>query len=174
MAKRSKMANQSKILYEPPRCPVRRHSWMDYLAAIPGCDLVAEIVQNPEFQLLKNRPPRDMQLPNGAPDIRKILRAVCNLNYMRDDVFFQLLIFISRIVFRNGPVTNLKDGQFVLDENRAWRVFSYEFRAFLNDEWDRKQASHPFFMNDPSLCIAALWDEFENKQFPPYPYTSGM
>jgi hypothetical protein len=106
-----------------------------------------------------------MQMKNGVPDYRLILVHMYGLHDMPQELLHQLLLFMSRVVIQNPDGQNMSTlciGQFILSCERAFDILSPEFIAFLINGWDSKMASHQCFHDDPSLCMATLWDEFEN------------
>lgn len=133
------------------------------LSSIPRCDMSTKIMGTKAFKRMTQL--GAMQMKNGDPDYRRIVCHMYGRYNMTQEVLHQYLLFMSRIVIQCPDGLNMSvpgDGQFILSCERAFEILSPEFIAFLINGWDSKLASHQCFRNDPSLCMATLWDEFEN------------
>ncbi len=155
------MPVQSKPLYEPP---IMKFIVNEFRNIFPECDITRMIFFNEQYRFyMLYELEKYGNHTRLYPNLRESMRTCYGMDVLRDDIFLQLLMFITRIVVSRHGVC--ESGQFMLDYERAMAIFSPEFITFLNNEWDNKVASHPCFRNDPSLCMASLWDAFEDAFF---------
>lgn len=158
---------QSKLLYARP---VLRFSLTNYENTIPECDISTCIRNTNDYQFC-HAEQRDQYIYHDGPlpNCRKSMRTIYGMTDLRDDVLLELLFFMSRIVIKDRQgvyATPLKSGQFVLGYDRAMSILSPEFITILKNGWDNKMASHQCFRDDPSLCMASLWDKFDTIKHP--------
>jgi hypothetical protein len=59
--------------------------------------------------------------------------------------------------------------QFSLSPNGFKLLNSPGFIAYVNQEWDALENSHPCYRADSGLCMATLWDRYENLNGDKYP-----
>jgi hypothetical protein len=136
---------------------------LDEPSSVPRCDMLTKIMGTDNFERMTQL--GAMQMKKGVPDYRLIVCHMYGLYNMPQEMLHQYVLFMSRIVIRRPDGLNMSvpgDGQFILSCERAFEILSPEFIAFLINGWDSKMASHQCFHDDPSLCMATLWDEFEN------------
>ena len=138
-------------------------------SSLPVCDLAAIIKGTDKFNRMTKL--GAMQQVNGSgADFRIILVHMYGLQDMPEKLLHQFLLFMARIVIQlldGHYMSTPGNGQFILTCERAFDILSPEFIAFLINGWDSKMASHQCFHDDPSLCMATLWDEFENIRYYP-------
>ncbi len=60
--------------------------------------------------------------------------------------------------------------QFSLSPNGVELLLSPDFVVYVNQEWDALVKSHPCYRVDSGLCMATLWDKYENLNGDEYPY----
>ena len=162
------MAEQSTLYQNPTLCALLFAN----LSSLPACDMVNKIMGTEKFARMKQLGAMQlgaMQTVDGKVDFRLILVHMYGLHDMPERMLHQFLLFMSRIVIQNPDgqyMSTPGNGQFILTCERALKILSPEFIAFLIKGWDNKLASHQCFRNDPSLCMATIWDEFENEHHP--------
>ncbi len=74
--------------------------------------------------------------------------------------------FVNRVV--HICVVPQRD-QFSLSPNGIELLISPGFIAYINQEWDALVKSHPCYRADSGLCMATLWDKYENLNGDEYP-----
>lgn len=67
--------------------------------------------------------------------------------------------FTKRVVLAN---VEPQGNQFCLPHEKHELLMSAEFVAYVRENWDSLKESHPCYQNDSGLCMATLWDNFED------------
>ena len=90
------------------------------------------------------------------PDVIPNNKIHCSLSTKQVSAYTN---FVERVV---PTEVEPRGDQFTLSPEMHDLMMSAEFIAYVKKEWDILQKSHPCYQNDSGLCMATLWDNFEN------------
>jgi hypothetical protein len=89
------------------------------------------------------------------------LKNFLKLDMLRVDLLYIFFAFLERVMPEHSMP---QEGQFSLSPTTIKLLFSDKFFTYINKKWKALQESHLCYRK-PALCMAKLWDDFENTQY---------